>query len=254
MHNKTLITHAPAFALFATLLVVWEIFVRTTQISNQILPSPLIIFQALIRNWDIMLPHLQQTMLETLTGLFVAIIFGIITAVLLDTSPWVRKAIYPLLVTSQTIPIIALAPLLLIWLGFDMWSKVVIVTLFCFFPIAIAMADGFARIDPELEKLFKSMQASYIDTMLFLKFPASLPSFFSGLRIAVTYSITGAMVGEYVGAEKGLGVFIQTSANAYAISLVFATIFITSFLSLFLFWIVGFLENVFVPWATNNET
>ena len=232
--------------LFAALIALWEVFVNTTHMSNQILPSPTAIFAAFIRNWDIMLPHIQQTLTETLLGIIIAVFLGVFTATLLDSSTWVRRALYPLLITSQTIPIIALAPLLLIWLGFDIWSKVVVVALFCFFPIAIAVADGFARVDPDLLILFKSMNASYLATMRHLKFPSSLPAFFSGLKIAVTYSITGAMVGEYVGAEKGLGIFIQTSANAYAIPLVFSTIFVTAILSLLLFAIVMLLERFFI--------
>ncbi|MBI2430708.1 MAG: ABC transporter permease [Candidatus Levybacteria bacterium] len=248
MNLKTISTIGPAFVLFIALLLLWELFVSATHVSNQILPSPSNILQAFLRNWQIFLPHIQQTILETIIGIVVAIVIGIGTAVLLDTSIFIRRTLYPLLVTSQTIPIIALAPLLLIWLGFDIWSKVVVVTLFCYFPIAIAMSDGFSRIDPELLKLFRSMRASYIDTMRLLKFPSALPAFFSGLKIAVTYSITGAMVGEYVGAEKGLGVFIQTAANAYAISLVFATIFVTTFLSLLLFAIVSIVEKLLLPW------
>lgn len=250
MKLKTIINFGPAFVLFTTLFVLWELFVRVLQINNQILPSPLIIMQAFFRNWDIILPHIQQTLIETLIGIIVSIFIGLLTAVIIDTSPWARKALYPLLVTSQTIPIIALAPILLIWLGFDIWSKVVVVTIFCFFPITIATSDGFSHIDKELLKLFKSMNASYIDTIRLLKLPSALPAFFSGLKIAVTYSITGAMVGEYVGAEKGLGVFIQTSANAYAISLVFATIFVTAFLSMFLFILVSIAEKILLPWNT----
>ncbi len=250
MKTKKITTFAPAFVLCATILFLWELATRITQVSNQILPAPTAIFDAFIRNWNTMLPHIQQTMLETIIGIFAATLLGVATAVLLDTSSWVRRAVYPLLITSQTIPIIALAPLLLIWLGFDIWSKVVVVTLFCFFPITIAMSDGFAHVDSELLILFKSMGGSYFDTMRYLKLPSALPAFFSGLKIAVTYSITGAMVGEYVGAERGLGIFIQLSANAYAITLVFATIFVTSFLSLLLFTIVGILEKFFIPWHT----
>lgn len=246
MNNKNIVAFGPAFILFGLLISFWEVFVATTHISNQILPSPSAIFWAFIRNWGIMLPHIQQTLLETLIGIVAAILLGVTIAVLLDLSPWIRRSIYPLLITSQTIPIIALAPLLLIWLGFDIWSKVVVVTLFCFFPIAINMADGFARVDPDFLTLFKSMDASYFATMRHLKFPSALPAFFSGLKIAATYSITGAMVGEYVGAEKGLGIFIQTSTNSYAITLVFATIFVTSILSLVLFALVLMLEKFFI--------
>jgi ABC-type nitrate/sulfonate/bicarbonate transport system permease component len=248
MKFPSITNFGPAFVVVVSTLLAWETFVNITHINNQILPKPTAILYALIQNAENILPHLQQTVLETLVGIFVAIIMGIITAILLDCSSLVRRGLYPLLITSQTIPLIALAPLLLIWLGFDLLPKVIIVTLFCFFPIAIAMADGFASIDPELSKLFKSMQASYWDTLRLLKFPSALPAFFSGLKIAVTYSMTGAMVGEYVGAYQGLGIFIQTSANAHAIPLVFATIFITAFISLLLFWIVTIIEKICVPW------
>ncbi len=248
--KKHLVQIIPSFIIMMILLFLWESFVRFTHISSDILPSPSLIFSAMFMNWNVLLQNTLQTLLETILGIIVAIILGIGIAIMVDFSPLLRRAIYPLLITSQTIPMIALAPLLLIWLGFDLFPKVIIVTLYCFFPLAIATADGFAHVDRELIDLVDSMNASYWQKMMLIKFPSALPSFFSGLKIAVTYSMTGAMVGEFVGAYLGLGIFIQTAANAHAISLVFAAIFITACISIFLFLLVGIIENLLLPWYT----
>lgn len=238
----------PAIVLFISILLVWQIVIQTNTISFHLLPAPSDVFLALINNWNVMVPHILQTLLETIIGLVLAIIFGIITAILLDMSPLVRKAVYPLLITSQTIPMIALAPLLLLWFGFDLTPKVIIVVLSCFFPIAVATVDGFAHLDQDFTKLMKSMNASYWQTLWYIKLPGSLPQFFSGLKIAATYSVTGAIVGEYVGAYQGLGIYMQEVAHSHVISLVFAAIGITAILSLGLFFIVVLLEKLLLPW------
>lgn len=253
MKSKNVTNFGPSLILFTTIIIVWELSVHLVHINSQILPAPSVIASALFFNWNIIFPHIQQTLLETIIGIFIAIVLGAATAILLDTSSWVRRAVYPLLITSQTIPMIALAPLLLLWLGFDLLPKVIIVTLYCFFPIAIAMADGFAGIDPELVHVFKSMHASSWQTLRLLKIPSAMPSFFSGLKIAVTYSMTGAIVGEYIGAFQGLGIFIQMSANSHATALVFAAILITAISSLLLFGIVEIIERISLPWYFKNK-
>jgi ABC-type nitrate/sulfonate/bicarbonate transport system permease component len=171
-----------------------------------------------------------------------------VLAVMLETSLWMRRAIYPLLVVSQTIPIIALAPLLLIWFGFGLEPKVIVVTLYCFFPIAVACADGLAGAEPALLKLLRSMHASRWQILWLVRLPGAMPSFFSGLRIAATYSVTGAIFGEYVGAYRGLGIYMQTAANSFAIVLVFAAILVTAVLSLLLFGLVSLIERLALPW------
>lgn len=255
MKFRTLSYLGPAMIAFIFILLFWEFIVHVSHIPNDILPAPSTIFFSLLSNSDSLLINTLQTLTETLIGIGIAIILGIFLAVLLDFSPLVRRAIYPLLITSQTVPMIALAPLLLIWLGFDLLPKVIIVVLFCFFPIVIATLDGFARVDQELLDVSKSMNASYWQQLYLIRFPCALPSFFSGLKIAVTYSMTGAMVGEYVGAYQGLGIFIQRSANAHEIPLVFAAIFITATLSIVLFVIVCIIEHTTLGWyfATTNR-
>ena len=240
--------YGPAFVLAVALLAFWELYVRSGHISPAVLPTPTGIIQALIDNWDIISVHTLQTLLETVLGMAAATLLGLLLAVLLDISSWTRRAIYPLLVTSQTIPMIALAPLLLIWFGFDLGPKVIVVTLYCFFPIAVACADGLASADPELMKLLRSMRASRWQALWLVRLPGAMPSFFSGLRIAATYSVTGAIFGEYVGAYQGLGIYMQTSANSHAIILVFAAILVTAALSLLLFGLVSLIERIALPW------
>jgi len=214
MKLRRLAGYGPAFVLTLTLLALWELYVRAGQVSVQVLPAPTTIVQALIDNWNVIYDNTIQTLLETVLGMGVAILLGLLLAIMLDISSWLRRAIYPLLVTSQTIPIIALAPLLLIWIGYDIRPKLIVVALYCFFPIAIACADGLASAEPELLNLLRSMRASRWQILWLVRLPGAMPAFFSGLRIAATYSVIGAIFGEYVGAEKGLGIYMQRAANS----------------------------------------
>ncbi len=248
MKYKLLKSYLPALLLTLLVLALLELVVRLAHISDNILPAPSHIVNYSAPYLLVLLGHAWQTVMEAVIGLLAAVALGSITAVLLDTSASVRKALYPLLVTSQTIPIIALAPLLLVWIGYGLLPKVIIVTMYCFFPITIAMASGFASVNHEQANLFRTIGASYWQTLKYLKIPSALPSFFAGLKIAVAYAMTGAIVGEYVGAYKGLGIFIQTSANAHAVPLVFAAIFVTALVSLLLFGLVYLLEHLLLPW------
>lgn len=240
--------YGPAFVLVVALLAGWEIIVRANLSLAPVLPSPDAIVQALALNWSTIYDNTVPTLLETVLGLLVATALGLLLAVLLDLSSWSRRAVYPLLITSQTIPIVAIAPLLLIWFGFDIGPKVIVVTLYCFFPIAVATADGLASAEPDLLKLLKSMGASRWQILRLVRLPGAMPSFFSGLRIAATYSVTGAIVGEFVGARKGLGIYMILASNSHAIPVVFAAIFITAVLSLALFGLVSLVERLALPW------
>ena len=240
--------YGPAFVLVVALLAVWQIVVRANLSLAYVLPSPGAIAQALALNWGTIYDNTIPTLMETVLGLLVATALGLLLAVLLDLSSWSRRAIYPLLITSQTIPIVAIAPLLLIWFGFDIGPKVIVVALYCFFPIAVATADGLASAEPDLLKLLKSMGASRWQILWLVRLPGAMPSFFSGLRIAATYSVTGAIVGEFVGARKGLGIYMILSSNSHAIPVVFALIFVTAVLSLVLFGLVSLVERLALPW------
>jgi NitT/TauT family transport system permease protein len=254
MTLRRLAGFGPALVLTLALLALWELYVRAGQVSATVLPSPIAIVQALINNWSVIYDNTLQTLLETVLGMVIATLLGLLLAIMLDISSWMRRAIYPLLITSQTIPIIALAPLLLIWIGFDIRPKLIIVTLYCFFPIAVATVDGLASAEPELIKLLRSMRATRWQMLSLVRLPGALPAFFSGLRIAATYSVIGAIFGEYVGAEKGLGIYMQKAANSFATIQVFAAILVTTILSLLLFGLVSLIERISLPWYHGSKT
>lgn len=244
--KKKIASYVPATLVFILLIFLWQEIVGFLHINARILPSPLAIFTSIISHWEIIVNHSVQTLLEAVIGLVIAIILGWIIALGIDSSNALKKMIYPLLVVSQTIPMIALAPLLLLWFGFDILPKVIVVVLYCFFPIVISIADGFFHTNEDFLRLFQSMGATKWQQYLLLKIPSSMPYFFSGLKIAATYAVAGAIVGEYVGAEKGLGIFMQLAANSYNVALVFAGIAVTAMLSLLLVLIVLMAEKTFL--------
>lgn len=239
--------------LAAAVLGVWQAYATLADVSPSVLPAPSRIVVALHANAALLWSHTLTTLLETVLGFVLALVTAVVLAVLISTWVTARRAVYPWLVASQTIPIIALAPLMLIWFGFGLLPKVLLVGLFCFFPMVVATADGLSRTDPELLKLMRSMKAGRWRTLRSVRWPAALPSFFSGLRIAATYSVTAAIFAEYVGGFSGLGILMQTAANARSTPLVFAAIFVTALTSFAIFTLVSVLERVFVPWKFRGK-
>ncbi len=240
--------YGPPAALLVGLLVVWEVLVRLLDVPKWLLPAPTQIVIAGVEAAPLLGPHIAQTMTETLLGLALALATGLFLAFAVDLSATLRRALYPLLVASQTIPILALAPLLIIWFGYDILPKVLVVALVCFFPVAVGTADGLRAADPELINLLRAMGASRRQIFTKVRVPAALPAFFSGLKIAVTYSVIGAIIGEWVGASVGLGIFMARSSKSFLTDRVFAAIVITSLLSIGLFATVKLLERAALPW------
>lgn len=238
----------PAALLAVFVLLTWEGYVALSGVSPTILPSPTGIALALWANAGLLWGHTLATLVETALGFGLALTSALILALTIDSWGVARRALYPWLVASQTIPIIALAPLMLIWFGFGLLPKVLLVSLFCFFPIVVATVDGLARTDRELLDLLRSMKATRLQALRLAKWPYALPSFFSGLRIGATYSVTAAIFSEYVGGFSGLGILMQTAANSRATPLVFAAIVVSALLSFAIFGLVSLLERLFVPW------
>jgi ABC-type nitrate/sulfonate/bicarbonate transport system permease component len=245
---KALREFTPAIALSITLLVIWQIYARSGLIVASSLPAPTDIWNTLASDRSVIWSHSLQTMTETVIGLLIAICLGTACGIIIFLSSRLRKAFYPLLVVSQTVPLIALAPLLLIWFGFDLMPKVIIVVLYCFYPICIAVANGLETADNHLIDLMKSLRATRWQTLRYVQLPAAMPAFFAGLKISTTYAITGAIVGEYVGAYRGLGVYMETAAHADAIDVVFAAITVIVSLSLLMFCAVILIEKWCLPW------
>jgi ABC-type nitrate/sulfonate/bicarbonate transport system permease component len=243
----------PALLLIAFVLLCWQVIATRTGLSAFILPSPLQVIEAGWETRHILLSAIGTTMLETMIGLAIAILFGILIAATIDLSSFLRRALYPILVASQTIQIMAIAPLLIIWFGFGLLPKVIIVVLVCFFPMAVSTADGLASTDPDLVALLHAMGANRRQVWRIVRLPSALPSFFSGLRVAVTYSVVGATIGEWVGGSAGLGLYMLRSKNALATDQVFVAILITTAISIGLFAILYLIERAVLPWYHSTQ-
>jgi len=236
----------PPVILIALVLMIWSLL--SGSLSSFILPSPLEVAGAGWQTRGLLLSAVATTLLETGIGLAVAIVLGVGLAAAMDLFVLVRRAVYPILVASQTVQILAIAPLLIIWFGFGLLPKIIVVVLICFFPLAVNTADGLASTDPDLIALLRSMGARRGQIWRIVRLPAALPSFFSGLRVAVTYSVVGATIAEWVGGSNGLGLYMLRSKNALATDQVFVAIVITSVLSIALFLLVVVLERRALPW------
>ena len=202
---------------------------------------------------DLLLAAVGTTLLATAIGLALALVAGVGIAALVDFWPLAHRALYPILVVSQTIQVLAIAPILIIWFGFGLTPTVMIVVLFCFFPLAVSTADGLTSSDPELIALLRAMGAGKKQIWRMVRLPSALPSFFSGLRLAVTYSVVAATIGEWVGGAPGLGLYMLRSKNALATDQVFVAMFITSLLSIALFMLVYAVERLALPWYHTRQ-
>jgi ABC-type nitrate/sulfonate/bicarbonate transport system permease component len=239
----------PAVALLALLLAVWEVAVRLAGANPILLPGPLRVLDALWTFRSEAVRHLVPTLLETVVGGAVSVAFAIGVAAVLDRVAALRRAVEPLLVASQTIPIVALAPLLVLWFGFGLAPKVLVVVLVTFFPVTVALLDGFRAAPPEATDLLRAYAATDGQAFRLLRWPVSLPALFTGLRVAAVYAVIGAVFGEYVGAREGLGIWMQLSQNAFRTDLVFAAVVLSAAVSIALYLAVGVAERLLVPWS-----
>nr|WP_108721355.1 ABC transporter permease [Anaerobacillus isosaccharinicus]MBA5586757.1 ABC transporter permease [Anaerobacillus isosaccharinicus]QOY38693.1 ABC transporter permease [Anaerobacillus isosaccharinicus] len=236
------------FLLVSTLLIFWQLvgmFVGMTFI----LPTPI---QVVLKLWDLkeilLLVHLPATLLIIITGLTISIILGVGLAVWMNFSKVVEKAFYPIIVASQTIPIIALAPIFVLWFGYSIWSKVAVTLIITFFPITVSTFDGLRSSSKDLKELLLTMGATKRDIFFKLNVPSALPFFYSGLKVAVTLSVIGAAIGEWLGAQKGLGYFSRRMMTQFDGAGVFAPIVLLSAIGIGLFLAVVLLEKITLHW------
>jgi ABC-type nitrate/sulfonate/bicarbonate transport system permease component len=240
--------YGPPVALVAGLLIVWEIYARSSGVSPFVLPSP---SRILVSLWEFRgeaVRHAIPTIIETVVGFAISIASATLVAIVLDRVAWARRAVEPLLVGSQTVPIVAIAPLVVVWFGFGLLPKVLVVVLVTFFPITIALLAGFETTPANATELMRSFGASPGETFRKLRWPSGLPGFFTGLRISATYAVVAAVIGEYVGATEGLGIWMQLSQRSFRTDLVFAAILLTAALSVLLYAAVAGLERAAIPW------
>lgn len=251
--NKNIKNKVIPIAFILILFLIWELVVELGAIEKYILPSPSDILVTLTKEINIIFPHMLVTLYEGIVGFLIAIAFSVILAILMDIIPIFKKALYPVLVISQTIPTIAIAPLFIIWFGFGAMPKIIVVVLMCFFPIVISIIDGLEGVDRDLINHFKLMGANKIKIFLHLKLPFGMIGFFSGLRIAATYSIMGAVIGEWLGGDKGLGVYMTRAKSAYALDKMFAAIVIIVMVSMLMVLLVTVIEGLITPWNKQEK-
>lgn len=222
-------------------------------VPGYMLPSPVAVIQVFQTEGPLLWKHLIVTLQEAFWGLFLGVVLGFIVAVLMDRFQLIYKGFYPVAVLSQTIPTIAIAPLLVLWLGYGMAPKITLVVITTFFPITIGLLDGFRQADPDAVNLLRAMGAKRRQIFWFIKMPQSLNSFFSGLRISATYAIVGAVISEWLGGFEGLGVYMVRVKKSYSFDKMFAVIFLISAISLILMKIVDLIGKASMPWERERN-
>lgn len=234
--------------LVTLLLIVWQIVSMLEIVPSFMLPSPVAVVKAFVKDFPLLMENLWITLLEALLGLGSGVIAGFVLAVLMDRNEALNKAISPLLVFSQTIPTVAIAPLLVLWLGYGLAPKVIVIFLVTFFPIAVNLLNSFQTADQDQQNLLRAMGAS--EAMLFrcVKWPAALESFFTALRVSASYSIVGAVIAEWLGGSQGLGVYMTQVRKSFSYDKMFAVIFLISALSLVLLQLIELIKRLSMPW------
>ena len=235
-------------------LVLWEAVVRGFRLPEYLLPAPSGILAALLAEWPYLTLHTGVTVYEILWGFLLSIAVGIPLAVLLVASPVLERAVYPLLVASQSIPKIAIAPLLIFWAGLGIFPKVLVAFLIAFFPIVIDTVAGLRSVEPEMLHLARSMGAPPGRIFLKIRLPHALPNIFTGLKVAVTLAVVGAIVGEFIQADRGLGYALLQANAMLNTKLSFATILILAAVGVLLFAMVDGIERLLIPWHASRRT
>jgi len=230
------------------LFLIWEGWVRLADTPRWMLPPPSAIVDSFRTDYRLLLRHTRVTFLEVVLGFGLALIAGLVAGVAIDTSRILERAIYPLIIASQTIPMVALAPLMLIWFGYGLVPKILLTALVGFFPIAVNTVDGLRSADREVIALLRTMGASRWKRFTIARVPAALPLIFSGARVAITFCVIGAVFAELVGSSEGLGYLMQRAASQFQTARVFASIVILALMGIGLFGLVSLIERLVLPW------
>jgi len=233
-------------AAIAVLIILWQTACGLKLMPSFMLPSPMAVVRAFINDFSLISSHMGITVFEGASGLLISVAVSFVLSIVMDSVSPLKKAVYPLLVLSQTVPVIAIAPLLVLWLGYGITPRIVLVVIMCFFPVTIGLLDGFASCDEDYINLLKTMRASRFDIFAHAKLPMALPSFFSSLKISAAYSVIGAVIAEWVGGSAGLGVYMLRVRKSYSFDKMFAVIFLIMILSLLLMAIISILKKIFI--------
>jgi NitT/TauT family transport system permease protein len=243
----------PAVILFLLLMLGWELYVRLSGINSLVLPAPSAVADSLINNWRVYEPEILVTLREAVIGFLLATVVGVGVAITITSTKIMRMAVYPLVIASQAVPIIAIAPLLILWFGFGETSKVLAAALVAFFPIVVGAAAGLDSLDSGAVSLMRSFPASRLQVFLKARLPNALPQIFSGLRVGAVLAVIGAIVGEFVGADRGLGLLLARANSMLQPTTVFASIALLAVLGMLLFLCVVIVEWLVLPWRRGGK-
>ncbi|MBD8498136.1 ABC transporter permease [Paenibacillus arenosi] len=254
MLRRKMVQVGPPLVAVLLLLIVWQVIVSVFDIEKWMLPSPSDIVREAINNWESLLGHTWATLKLTLVGFGIGSAIGLLVAMVLHPIPIIRRAVYPLIIISQNVPTIALLPLLMIWFGFGLLPKIIVIALVCFFPITIATMDGLSRTDRMMLNYMRMAGASRMQLFWKLELPHALPSMFSGLKIAAAYSVMSALVAEWIGTDKGIGHYMLLQQAAYRTDRMFVAIVIVVLLGVILFHAIQFIERKLIHWQGQRST
>ena len=244
----------PSLVLFAMVVGVWQLWVSARGVQAYVVPTPMRVLRAGVDARHLLVDPTLTTVSEALMGLAVGAGLGLAIALTIVRFDLLRRALYPVLVVSQTIPPYVLAPLLVLWFGYTRTPRVVVVVLWSFFPVLVSTVGAIDGVDRELVDLVRSMGASTRQLLREVVVPAALPGFFAGLRIAATYAVGGAVVAELVGGSSGLGVFINAARRSYQVDRVFVAVVLVAALTAALFVLVDLAGRLAVPWQASGRT
>ena len=243
----------PPALLLAAIVLAWDLAANAAHASLS-LPGPWYVVTNTWRDRGNLGPAMWTTTREALLGIAVAVVCAVVLAIAVDWSRAVRRSVYPLMVVSQTIPLIALAPLVVIWFGFGSAPKVALVALFTFFAIAVGTIGGLGSTDSETMALLRTMGATRAQLLWRVRLPSALPQFFTGLKVGVTFAYVAAIFAEYVGSTQGLGYYMKTAGAYFNTDLVFGAVIVTALLTLILFALVSALERAVIRWRPPAQT
>lgn len=212
------------------------------------LPSPQSVVKALVSDLPLLLTHSKVTLIEAFAGLLLSIVFALLLAIVMEEFTSVRKTLYPVLIITQTIPTIAIAPLLVLWLGYGMAPKIALIFITCFFPLVISILSGFNTVDEDAIRLFSSMGATRVQMLFWIKLPSAVESFFAGLKVSASYSIVGAVIAEWLGGNNGLGVYMTRVRKSFSFDKMFAVIIVVTVISLILLYLIDRLQKRAMKW------
>jgi NitT/TauT family transport system permease protein len=237
----------PAIVAFVLFLVLWQASTALFHIPSYILPSPVEIATVMVKQWPSLVENSKVTLLESVTGLALSIVIGIPLAIAIVSLPWFERIVYPFLVASQAVPKVALAPVLVVWLGFGLWPKVLIAFFIAFFPIVVNTVVGMSRTPRDMIHLMRSLGASWLQILLRVQLPSASPYIFAGIKVAAAFAVVGAIVGEFIAANSGLGYLQLVADNNFQIPLLFATLVMLSLMGIALFYFVVLIEMLILP-------